>query len=108
VRTIELNEITHTELILSVDVKVSYGKIASNITIGCKSKDYPDGNAVTSWEKLKKKYEHVSTPSMVKLDKQFRDSLLKKGQDPEVWITEFEEYCTRVDDMISRNQKINL
>jgi hypothetical protein len=47
-RTIKLNEIAYTDLILSIDVKASYGKIALNIVKGCKSKDCPDGNAVTS------------------------------------------------------------
>jgi hypothetical protein len=44
---------------------------------------------------------------MGKLDKQFRDSSLKKGQDPEIWITELEDYRARLDDMgssISENQ----
>jgi hypothetical protein len=39
---------------------------------------------------------------MVKLDKQFRDSSLKKYQDPEVWMTELEEFRVRLDDMGSR------
>jgi hypothetical protein len=45
-----------------------FGKIAFNIMTGCKSKDYPDGNVTTAWEKIKNKYEHTSAPSMVKLD----------------------------------------
>jgi hypothetical protein len=47
-------EIAYTELILSIDVKTSSGKIAFNLIKGCKSKDYPDGNAAISWERLKK------------------------------------------------------
>ena len=66
---------------------------------GCKSKDYPDGNATTAWEKLKNKYEPTSAPSMVKLDKQFRDSSLKKGEDPEVWITQLEDISVRLEEM---------
>jgi hypothetical protein len=56
---------------------------------------------------LKNNYETVSAPSMVKLDKQFRDLSLKKGQDPDVWITELECIRVRLDDMgssISKNQ----
>jgi hypothetical protein len=49
---IELNKVTYTELLLSLDVKTSNGKIALNIVNGCKSKDHPDGNA--AWDKLKK------------------------------------------------------
>jgi hypothetical protein len=57
--------------------------------------------------KLKNKYEPVCDPSMVKLDKQFRYLCLKKGQNPEVWITELEEFCIVIDDMgsvMSENQ----
>ena len=64
-----------------------------------KTKDYPDGNAASAWEKLKNKYEPVSAPSIVKLDRQFRELTLKKGQDPEVWITELEDIRVRLDDM---------
>jgi hypothetical protein len=69
-RTIQLNEIAYKELILSIDVKASNGKIAFNIFKACKIKDYPDLNAVTAWKRLKNKYEPVSAPSVVKLDKQ--------------------------------------
>jgi gag-polypeptide of LTR copia-type len=36
---------------------------------------------------------------MVKLDKQFRDSSLKKGEDPEVWITQLEDISVRLEEM---------
>jgi hypothetical protein len=68
-KVIELNEISYTELILSIDVKPSNGKIAFNIVKVCKTKDYPDGNAASAWKKLKNKYEPVSAPSMDKLEK---------------------------------------
>jgi hypothetical protein len=38
---IKLNEIAFTEIILSIDVKASRGKVAFNIIRGCKTKDYP-------------------------------------------------------------------
>jgi hypothetical protein len=107
VRTIKLNEIAYTELILSIDVKASYGKTAFNIVKGSKSKDYSDRNSVTDWEKLKKKYEPVSAPSTFKLNKQLRDSSPKKGHVSEVWITLSEDFRIRLDDMgliISENQ----
>jgi gag-polypeptide of LTR copia-type len=61
----------------------------------------------SAWEKLKNKHEPVSAPSIVKLDKQFRELTLKKGQDPEVWITELEDIRVRLDDMVSSIPKIN-
>jgi gag-polypeptide of LTR copia-type len=36
---------------------------------------------------------------MVKLEKQFRTSSLKKGDNPEVWITELEDLRIRLEDM---------
>jgi hypothetical protein len=42
---IEMNEISYNQLILSIDVKTSSGKVAFNLIKGSKSKDYPDGNA---------------------------------------------------------------
>jgi hypothetical protein len=71
-----------------------------NVVKRCKSKNYPNGNSVTAQEKLKNKYEPAA-PFMVKLDKQFRDTSLEKGQNPEVWITELECFCIRLDDMDS-------
>jgi hypothetical protein len=102
-----MNEIAYTELILSIDVKTSSGKIAFNLIEGCKSKEYPDGNTAIAWERLKNKYEPISAPSLVKLEKQFRELSLKKGQDPEIWITESEDLRARLEAMgssISENQ----
>jgi hypothetical protein len=96
---IKLNEIAYTELILSIDVKASSGKVAFNIIRGYKTKDYPDGNGAIACERLKNKYEPISAPSMVKLEKQFRELSLKKGKDPEVWITELENLCVKLENM---------
>jgi gag-polypeptide of LTR copia-type len=56
---------------------------------------------------VKNKYEPISAPSVVKLEKQFRELSLKKGEDPEVWITELEDLRVRLEAMdssISENQ----
>jgi hypothetical protein len=87
-----------TQLILSIDVKTSYSKIAFNIFKRWNSKDYPDVNAVDTWEYLKNKYEPVSASPMVKLDKRFRDSSLKRGQDHEVFITWVQEFQKSIHD----------
>jgi hypothetical protein len=39
---------------LLIDVKTSSGKTAFNLVKGCKTKDHPDGNAASAWERLKK------------------------------------------------------
>jgi hypothetical protein len=60
-------------IIVLIDFKASHGKIAIYIRKGSKIKDYSDGNVVTVSEKLKHKYEPVFAPSMVNLDKKFRE-----------------------------------
>jgi gag-polypeptide of LTR copia-type len=65
---------------------------------GCKSKEYPGGNAAIAWERLNK-FEPVSAPSMIKLEKQFRTLSLKKSENPEVWITELEDLRIRLGDI---------
>jgi hypothetical protein len=94
---IELNEIAYTKLILLRDIKTSSGKVAFSQINGCKSMNYPDGNAAVAWKRLKNKYGPISSPSLVKLEKQFRELSLKKGEDPEVWITELEDLRVRLE-----------
>jgi hypothetical protein len=58
---------------------------------------------------LNNKFEPSSAPSLVKLEKQFRQCSLKKGQDPDIWITELEDYRMRLEELgsiISDNQFI--
>jgi hypothetical protein len=104
---IKLNEIAYTEFILSKDVKASSGKVAFKVIRGCKTKDYLVVNDFNVLEKLKNKHEPVSAPSMVKLEKQFKELSLKKGQDPEIWITELENLHVKLENMgscITENQ----
>jgi hypothetical protein len=107
--TYDMNELAYTELILSIDDKTSSGKVAFNIVKGCKNKDYADGNASMSWERLKNKFESSSVPSWVILEKQFLQFSLKKGQDLEIWIAEFDDYRMRLEELgssLSDNQFI--
>jgi hypothetical protein len=78
------NELAHTELILLIDDKTSSEKVAFNLVNCCKNIDYTNGNASMSWERLKNKFELSSAPSLFKLEKQFRQCSLKKGQDPDI------------------------
>ena len=65
-RIIDLNGLSYTELIISIGVRSSSGKVAFSRVKGCKSKDYADGNIDIAWDRLKKKFEPTLTPSLVK------------------------------------------
>ena len=95
----DLNELAYTELILSIDVRTSSGKVAFNMVKGCKNKDYTEGNAAMAWERLKNKYEPTSAPSLVKTERLFRQSSLSKNEDPDAWITTLEEFRMKLEDM---------
>jgi gag-polypeptide of LTR copia-type len=91
IRISDLNEIAFTELILSINVSNSNGKIGFGIVKGCKSKEFEDGNAALDREKLKKKYDPISAPLLVKTERIFRESRLGKNEDPEIWINNLED-----------------
>jgi gag-polypeptide of LTR copia-type/Zinc knuckle len=95
----DLNEIAFTELILSIDVSNSNGKIAFGIVKSCKSKEFEDGNAALAWEKLKKKYDPISAPLLVKTERMFRESMLGKNEDPEIWINNLEDLPIKFETM---------
>jgi hypothetical protein len=65
----DMNELEYTELIFLIDDKTSSVKVAFDLLKGCKNKDYADGNAIMAGEKLTKKFEPSSAPSLVKLEK---------------------------------------
>jgi gag-polypeptide of LTR copia-type len=94
-----MNELAYTELTLSIDVKTISGKVTFNLVKECKSKEYVDGNTFMAWERLKNKFEPLSAPYLVKMEKQFRQCALKKGQDPEIWLTEFEDYRMKLEEL---------
>jgi hypothetical protein len=98
-KILDANELAYTKLVLSMDVKKASGKVAFNIVKGCKMKDYEDGNAVMAWERLKKKYQSTSAPSLVKLEYSFRQSVLKQKEDPDAWITWLEEMRMQLEEM---------
>jgi hypothetical protein len=104
-----MNELAYIELILSIDDKISNRKVAFNLVKGCKKKDYADRNASMVWERLKNWFESSSDSSLVKPEKQFCQCSLKKGQDPDIWITELEDYQMMFEEVgssISGNQFI--
>jgi hypothetical protein len=87
------------ELILSMDIKKVGGLVAFGIVKGSKSKDYEDGNGQVAWSGLKNKYAPKIAPFMVKLERDFCSSKLKKGTDPDVWIMNLEELRDRLEAM---------
>jgi hypothetical protein len=98
----DLNELAYTDQILSIDDKTRNGKVAFDLVKGCKNKYFVDGNASMILNRLRNKFEPQFAPSLVKMEKQFRQCALKKGQGPDSWITELEDYGMKPDELGSR------
>jgi hypothetical protein len=95
----DLNELACTELILFIDVRTSSGKVLFTMVKGFKNKDYTEGSATMAWERLKNKYEPISSLSLVKTERLFIHSCLCKNEDPDAWITNLEELRMKLKDM---------
>ena len=73
--------------------------MAFSMVKGCKDSDFADGNAKLAWSRLSKKYASKNTISLLKLKREFTNSVMKSKQDPDEWITELEELQSRIGDI---------
>jgi hypothetical protein len=94
-----LNVEAFEDLTLSIDTSTNYGKIAFDLIKSTITKDCPDGNAVKAWRLLKNKYEPDSGPTLARLSNQFYASKLRKGQDPDVFMTFLEDLRYKMDNL---------
>ena len=87
----KLNQKGCTDLILSIDHKTSYGKVAFRLVKNSKSKDYPEGNCKIAGDRLQAKYASKSFPSLLKHRKNFENSKLESvDEDPDEWFSKLE------------------
>jgi hypothetical protein len=86
-----LSELAYGELIISMDTSTPQGNVAFNLLKSSKSGEYPKGNATISWKRLKDKYASETALTLTKLHKLFHSSTLTTGQDPDIWMTKWED-----------------
>ena len=79
------NDDGYNELILSCDEEVSFGLVDEAV-----SDSLPDGDLAKAWSKLAKKYQPTTKVAMTDTKREFTESSLSSGEDPDVWITELE------------------
>ena len=95
----ERNELAYGELVLAMDTTKSAGKVAFSIVKRSKTKKFPDGLASDAWKGLCRKYAPKTAPSLAKLYKAFYGAKLRKGVDPDMFITYLEDLRIRMEDM---------
>ena len=87
----ELNEEAFEDIILSIDHSKKAGKIAFSLVKNCRNSAYPEGNCKLAWDRMVAKYAPKTAPSLLKLKKQFANSVLDDPEKhPEEWITKLE------------------
>ena len=90
----KLNELAYNDLMLSFKDEISFSSVEKALTT-----DYPDGNSRIAWQNLLQKYEPRTSAYKVELKKEFNNSKLIKGQDPDEWIMELERIKQILEDM---------
>lgn len=95
IKRYEKNEEAVEQLILSIDSGCASGRAVFNLVKNSQSTDHPEGNCKVIWDKLVAKYEPKSTPSLLKIRKEFANNTLDAGMDPCEWIAELEDLMHR-------------
>ncbi len=62
-----------------------------NIVKGTKKGEYKEGNARLAWINLKRKYALMTAPSLMRMSELYTNAKLRKGVDPDVYITYLED-----------------
>ena len=86
----DLNDLGYSELILSF-ADTDAGNVAFQYVRNSKSAKYEDGNIAVAWSALKAKFAPQTAPTEIALYRKFYDSKLKRGVDPDVWISQMED-----------------
>ena len=108
IRLQEANENAYEDLILSINTKTKAGEVAFAIIKGCKTADYSDGNAFLAWTRLSDKFASKSTPSLLKLKKEFTNSVMKRNEDPDEWITGLEATQNRIAEIVPTKKHVQI
>jgi len=68
----QMNKLAYEELVLSIDMTDSLGKVAFQLVKTSKTADYASGHAPTAWKCLVNKYAPKLTPRKLELKVEFQ------------------------------------
>jgi gag-polypeptide of LTR copia-type len=70
-----------------------------DIEMGMKCPEFPNGNARIAMKSLKQKYAPTTAFALSNIYKKYAASKLRKGHDPDVFITYLQDLCMRMTEM---------
>ena len=88
------------DLILSINGESKAGRVAFDLVDGCNTLSNPDGDVKLAWTRLVHKYEPKTAPSYIQLNREFANSKLEIGEDPDEWITKLESLRTQMNKIV--------
>ena len=80
IKSYDANSNAYTGLLLTISPKTDAGKVTFSIVENAKSTDLPDGDAKAAYDQLEAKYRPKNAPTLVSLEKQFRDAIWEMGE----------------------------
>jgi hypothetical protein len=87
------------ELLLSIDTSTPSGCVAFDIVMGTKCLEFPNGNARIAMKRLRQKYAPTTAFALSTIYKKYAASKLRKGHDPDVFITYLQDLRMRMAEM---------
>ena len=87
------------ELMLSIDTEASQGRVVFELIMQSVSNDFEYGDPKVAWEALVEKFAPTTAPARSELQRKLYTSKLKRGEDPEEFITECESLRARLKDV---------
>ena len=96
---IKANVKVYSELISSMDMKKSAGRIAMNLVVASKSVKNPRGNAPKAWKDLKRKYAPNTAAELGRIKQEYVNARMGTRQDPETFLDYLERKRTRLIEM---------
>jgi hypothetical protein len=86
-------------LVRSMSGETRHSTVAFPIVHSTKSAEYPSGNAALAFQRLKKRYCPSMAPALAILHRKFFASKLKKGEDPDLFLSYVEDLRYRMGEM---------
>lgn len=97
----------YNQMILSMDISTTQGRLAYHLVRTCKKKDdYPEGNCNMAYEKLVSKYAPKNTQSELTLRRKFANYRLRDGEDPDEFLMKLETTAMDINAMESGTSDI--
>ena len=94
----------YAEILLSMEGTSSKGRVAFNLVKCAKTVANPSGNPRIAWQRLLRKYTPPTATQYVMLQQRFANYEMRRGQEPDEFISDLETLMTKMNEINIRNK----